>query len=223
MIALRDLPPASLLQAQTDGIAQAAADVVIVATPIYKAAYSGLLKVFLDLLPPDALRGKTVLPLAMGGSLAHLLALDYALKPVLLPWHTVLQNVALGLNGGGAHACAYHALRQRVALVHTPRLLLLDEPLGVLDALTRIEMHGLIESLWREHGFTAVLVTHDVAEAVALADRVLLIEDGRVTLDETVPLARPRSRGHAAFAATEARVLRRVLCQPDEAAQMRAA
>ena len=59
------------------------AHVVLVATPIYKAAYSGLLKAFLDLLPQDALRGKTVLPLATGGSIAHLLALDYALKPVL--------------------------------------------------------------------------------------------------------------------------------------------
>ena len=59
---------------------------VIVATPIYKAAYSGLLKVFLDLLPAEALRGKTVLPLASGGSVAHLLALDYALKPVLSRW-----------------------------------------------------------------------------------------------------------------------------------------
>ena len=63
--------------------------------------------------------------------------------------------------------------RQRVALaralVHSPRLLLLDEPLGALDALTRIEMQRLIERLWHEHGFTALLVTHDVAEAVALA------------------------------------------------------
>ncbi|WP_204272820.1 NAD(P)H-dependent oxidoreductase, partial [Escherichia coli] len=59
------------------------ADLVVVSTPIYKAAYSGLLKVFLDLLPPDALRGKLVLPLATGGSPAHVLALDYALKPVL--------------------------------------------------------------------------------------------------------------------------------------------
>jgi FMN reductase len=89
-IALRELPPAALLAAQADDAAiaaaidaVAAADVVIVGTPIYKAAYAGLLKVFLDLLPPDALRGKTVLPLATGGSSAHLLALDYALKPVL--------------------------------------------------------------------------------------------------------------------------------------------
>ena len=89
-IALRELPATALLaaDAQEPAIAQAvdavsAASLVIVGTPIYKAAYSGLLKVFLDLLPPDALRGKTVLPLATGGSAGHLLALEYALKPVL--------------------------------------------------------------------------------------------------------------------------------------------
>lgn len=89
-ISVRDLPAEALLHAQFDHpliqqslAAVARADVVLVATPIYKAAYSGLLKAFLDLLPPDGLRGKTVLPLATGGSLAHLLAIDYALKPVL--------------------------------------------------------------------------------------------------------------------------------------------
>lgn len=89
-IAVRDLPPAALLAADVRAepiraaIAKVAeADLIIVATPIYKAAYSGLLKAFLDLLPTDALRGKSVLPLATGGSLAHLLALDYTLKPVL--------------------------------------------------------------------------------------------------------------------------------------------
>ncbi len=90
VIAVRELPPGALLAADVsaapiraaiDAVTQA--DLVIVATPIYKAAYSGLLKAFLDLLPQDALRGKTLLPLATGGSLAHLLALDYALKPVL--------------------------------------------------------------------------------------------------------------------------------------------
>lgn len=87
---VRELPaqPLLLAEAQQRDVAGALAhaswaDVLIVATPIYKAAYSGLLKVFLDLLPQDALRGKTVLPLATGGSIAHLLALDYALKPVL--------------------------------------------------------------------------------------------------------------------------------------------
>ncbi|MFX7784430.1 aliphatic sulfonate ABC transporter ATP-binding protein, partial [Acinetobacter baumannii] len=90
-----------------------------------------------------------------------------------------------------------------------PQLLLLDEPLGALDALTRIEMQALIESLWRERGFTALLVTHDVQEAIALADRVLLIEDGHVALDQPIELARPRSRGQAQFAALEEAILAR--------------
>jgi FMN reductase len=88
---LRDLPPAALLAADTADphIAAAvrqviAADAVVVATPIYKASYSGLLKVFLDLLPQAALQGKLVLPLATGGTLAHLLAIDYGLRPVLV-------------------------------------------------------------------------------------------------------------------------------------------
>jgi len=89
-LAIRDLPAAALLKADTGDavIAQALdrvarAEVLVVATPVYKAAYSGLLKVFLDLLPQTALRGKTVLPLATGGSPHHMLALDYALRPVL--------------------------------------------------------------------------------------------------------------------------------------------
>jgi FMN reductase len=89
-IAVRELPAQALLHAQFDhpSIRQALAEVeqaqvVLIATPIYKAAYSGVLKAFLDLLPQDGLRGKAVLPLATGGSIAHLLALDYALKPVL--------------------------------------------------------------------------------------------------------------------------------------------
>ena len=89
-IVLRDLPAAALVRADAADPAirrardqVAAARLVVIATPIYKAAYSGLLKTFLDLLPQDALRGKTVLALGTGGSAAHLLALDYALKPVL--------------------------------------------------------------------------------------------------------------------------------------------
>jgi len=89
-IVLRELPPAALVQAEFDHPAicrareqVAAARVVVIATPIYKASFSGLLKSFLDLLPQDALRGKSVLALGTGGSAAHLLALDYALKPVL--------------------------------------------------------------------------------------------------------------------------------------------
>jgi sulfonate transport system ATP-binding protein len=165
----------------------------------------------------------------------------------LLPWKRVLDNVALGLSGPDARERAREALaqvglaerahdwpavlsggqRQRVALaralVHSPRLLLLDEPLGALDALTRIEMQRLIERLWQQQGFTALLVTHDVGEAVALADRVLLIEDGRIALDERVPLVRPRSRGDARFAALEERILDRVLQRPDGASRPPAA
>ncbi|MFT4265729.1 MAG: ATP-binding cassette domain-containing protein [Xenophilus sp.] len=152
----------------------------------------------------------------------------------LLPWRRVLDNVTLGLAPGarprGREVLAQVGLaerenewparlsggqRQRVALaralVHHPRLLLLDEPLGALDALTRIEMHRLIERLWRRHRFTALLVTHDVQEAVALADRVILIEEGRIALDVQVDLPRPRSHGEAAFAALEKRILDRVL------------
>ena len=138
----------------------------------------------------------------------------------LLPWKRVIDNVGLGLRGDW-RAKARQALRavglaeranewpaalsggqkQRVALaralIHEPRLLLLDEPLGALDALTRIEMQHLIEGLWREHGFTVLLVTHDVSEAVAVADRVILIEDGEIGLDLPVELPRPRSRGSA--------------------------
>lgn len=89
-IAVRELPGDALLAADASAPAIRAAidevqraQLVIVATPIYKAAYSGVLKLFLDLLPSDGLRGKTVLPIATGGTIAHLLALDYALKPVL--------------------------------------------------------------------------------------------------------------------------------------------
>jgi sulfonate transport system ATP-binding protein len=150
----------------------------------------------------------------------------------------VLDNIALGLPGKDAKDRAREALaqvgladrandwpavlsggqRQRVALaralVHAPRLLLLDEPLGALDALTRIEMHRLIESLWQRHGFTALLVTHDVAEAVAVADRVLLIEDQQVALDRRIVLPRPRVHGSAAFARYEEEILGRVLQRP---------
>jgi len=89
-IHIRDLSPQALLlgdashRSISHAVAQVAeAQVVVVATPVFKAAYSGVLKVFLDLLPQNALKGKTVLPLATGGSPNHMLALDYALRPVL--------------------------------------------------------------------------------------------------------------------------------------------
>lgn len=155
----------------------------------------------------------------------------------LLPWKKVIDNVGLGLSGNW-RADALQALeavglaerahdwpaalsggqKQRVALaralIHKPRLLLLDEPLGALDALTRIEMQQLIERLWHQHGFTVLLVTHDVNEAVAVADRVILIEDGAVGLDLAVDLSRPRARGSHRLAALESEVLNRVLAVP---------
>ena len=155
----------------------------------------------------------------------------------LLPWKSVLDNVALGLPrrgrrprrccarsvwatgaATGRRSCRAGSVSGSLAraLVHRPGLLLLDEPLGALDALTRIDMQQLIETLWRRDGFTSVLVTHDVGEAVALADRILVLDEGGVALDERVPLTRPRARGSAAFAALEARVLRVVLRQPEE-------
>ncbi|XUA17877.1 aliphatic sulfonates ABC transporter ATP-binding protein [Citrobacter sp. OP27] len=152
----------------------------------------------------------------------------------LLPWKTVIDNVGLGLKGKWRDA-ALEALaavglenraeewpaalsggqKQRVALaralIHRPGLLLLDEPLGALDALTRLEMQDLIESLWLSQGFTVLLVTHDVSEAVAMADRVLLIEDGKIGLDLTVDLPRPRRKGSVRLAELEAEVLNRVM------------
>ncbi|ELQ6140061.1 aliphatic sulfonates ABC transporter ATP-binding protein [Cronobacter sakazakii] len=152
----------------------------------------------------------------------------------LLPWKKVLDNVGLGLRGDWRPA-ARQALeevgladrandwpaalsggqKQRVALaralIHRPGLLLLDEPLGALDALTRLEMQELIVSLWREHGFTVLLVTHDVSESVAMAERVLLIEDGKIGLDMAVELPHPRHHGTPRLAELEARVLNRVM------------
>lgn len=155
----------------------------------------------------------------------------------LLPWLTVLENVKLGVRGLGKHEAeekareALHSVglelraedwpsvlsggqKQRVALaralVGNPHLLLLDEPLGALDALTRIEMQRLIERLWLEQGFTVLLVTHDVSEAVTLADRVILIEQGAIALDVKITLARPRARD-TGFTYFEKRILDRVL------------
>lgn len=154
----------------------------------------------------------------------------------LLPWQRVLANVELGLLGStGSRPRALQVLdsvglaekanewpgvlsggqRQRVALARAmasqPRLLLLDEPLGALDALTRIEMQQLLEDLWLEKRFTSLLITHDVEEAVVLADRVILIENGRIALDVPVSLPRPRQRGDLVFAKTVENILQRVM------------
>ena len=155
----------------------------------------------------------------------------------LLPWQSVINNVRLGLKktdfpkalnalqqvGLDARADVWPSVlsggqRQRVALarslVHEPRLLLLDEPLGALDALTRIEMQGLIEKLWREHGFTAILVTHDIFEAVSLADRVILLNDGKIDLDINIDLPRPRQRSDVELNRLGEEILQRILTRP---------
>ncbi|MDM5224352.1 ATP-binding cassette domain-containing protein [Peribacillus sp. NJ11] len=133
----------------------------------------------------------------------------------LLPWKSVLENVEIGVtdkNKKNAEtslslvglvdkqkewpAVLSGGQKQRVSLARAlagkPKLLLFDEPLGALDALTRLEMQGLIEKLWNEEKFTAILVTHDVSEAIRLADRVIVIKDGGIESDISVPLARPR-------------------------------
>ncbi|MCK1480096.1 ATP-binding cassette domain-containing protein [Bradyrhizobium sp. 197] len=164
-------------------------------------------------------------------------------EPRLLPWARVLSNVEVGLgrdrSSSDAHTRAEKALtevgltdkrdqwpsvlsggqKQRVALaralVSRPRVLAFDEPLGALDALTRISMQRLLERVWRDQGFTAILVTHDVAEAVALADRVLVIEDGRIAHDVVVNTARPRERGSAELAGLEGSILSHLLSADD--------
>lgn len=137
-------------------------------------------------------------------------------EPRLLPWKRVWQNVTLGLRQKDARAAAEEALAevglahrlnawpltlsggeaQRVALaralVRAPQLLLLDEPFAALDALSRLKMQSLIGGLWEAHRPTVLLVTHDVEEALLLADRVVVLEHGRIAMDLQVALPRPR-------------------------------
>lgn len=154
----------------------------------------------------------------------------------LLPWLSIIENVGvgLGLKDQWQHA-SQEALkqvgledyenewpsvlsggqRQRVALaralVANPRLLLFDEPLGALDALTRMEMQELIEKLWLDQRYTSILVTHDISEAIVLADRVILLEEGSVKLDIAIDLPRPRQRSSVEFVNYEKLVLSHVL------------
>jgi sulfonate transport system ATP-binding protein len=169
-------------------------------------------------------------------------------EPRLLPWAKVLSNVEVGLGRDRASSDAQDRAKkalaevgledkrgqwpavlsggqkQRVALaralVSDPRVLAFDEPLGALDALTRISMQRLLERVWRDQAFTAILVTHDVAEAVALADRVLVIEDGRIAHDVKVDIPRPRRRGSVDLAALEGAILRDLLRSGDEPSEL---
>jgi sulfonate transport system ATP-binding protein len=158
-------------------------------------------------------------------------------EPRLIPWQRVLPNVGLGLRpgpGGRAglrresldalaevgladHARAWPVTlsggeAQRVALaralVREPQLMLLDEPFGALDALTRTRMHALLGQLCARHRPAVLLVTHDVDEALLLADRVLVLAGGVISLDVPVGLSRPRDRGDHEFTSMRARLLR---------------
>ncbi|HEY3711799.1 MAG TPA: ABC transporter ATP-binding protein [Amycolatopsis sp.] len=143
-------------------------------------------------------------------------------QPRLLPWRKVWRNVVLGLRRDGRSQARNRAIAERAldevrlaahaddwpltlsggeaqrlslarALVREPDLLLLDEPFGALDALTRIAMHRLVEDLWRQHSPAVLLVTHDVDEALLLADRILVLDEGRIVAEHVLGHARPRT------------------------------
>jgi sulfonate transport system ATP-binding protein len=152
-------------------------------------------------------------------------------EPRLMPWKRAWRNVTLGLKVDQPRERARRALAevglehrenawpatlsggeaQRVALaralVREPQLLLLDEPFAALDALTRIRMHQLILALWRQHRPSVLLVTHDVDEAVLLADRVLVLEQGRIVSDIAITQPRPRSADRPEFQRIRAQLL----------------
>lgn len=156
----------------------------------------------------------------------------------LLPWKRVLDNVLLGLTGPDARERARAALaevgladreeawpvelsggeQQRVSLarslVRDPELLLADEPFGALDALTRIRMHKLLRKLCERHRPAVLLVTHDVDEAIELADRVAVLEDGRITADVPVDIEGPRRHGTPDYAALREGLLKRLGVEP---------
>lgn len=154
-------------------------------------------------------------------------------SPRLMPWLRVWHNVVLGLpRGDRALAGRYLAevgieeyagawprtlsggQAQRVslarALVHEPELLLLDEPFGALDALTRGKAQRLVADLWQRHRCSILLVTHDVEEALLLADRVLVMDGGRIAYEARVGLDRPRDLGSPDFVALRGELLRRL-------------
>ena len=116
---------------------------------------------------------------------------------------------------GGAVGRPAPARRAGARAGHTPRLLLLDEPLGALDALTRIEMHRLIESLWRAHGFTALLVTHDVRRPWRWPTACMLIEDAPHRARRAGAACPAALARHRRFDAIEERILARVLGEPE--------
>ena len=165
-------------------------------------------------------------------------------EPRLMPWKRAWRNVTLGLKIDQPRERARKALAevglehrenawpatlsggeaQRVALaralVREPQLLLLDEPFAALDALTRIRMHQLILSLWRQHRPSVLLVTHDVDEAVLLADRVLVLEQGRIVSDIAITQPRPRSAERREFQQVRAQLLQLLGVESDAPAEV---
>ena len=157
--------------------------------------------------------------------------------PTLFPWRNVRDNVALGLEAQGVlktrrarieetlrlvglerFAKAYpHQLSggmaQRVALaralVNDPELLILDEPLGKLDSLTRLSMQGEIVNLWRDAGFTTLLVTHDIEEALLMATRIIVLSDRPASIKADIRIDRPypRHRGDSDLVTTRREIL----------------
>jgi sulfonate transport system ATP-binding protein len=162
-------------------------------------------------------------------------------EPRLLPWRSVLDNVRVGLHDADSAQRAQDVLdkvglrdrlheypgplsggqKQRVALARAlfcdPALMLFDEPFGALDALTRMSAQRLVEDVWLERGFTALLVTHDVEEAVLLGDRVLVFDAGRVTHEVRVDLPRPRARDNPEVGRLTGVLLRAILTADDAA------
>lgn len=158
----------------------------------------------------------------------------------LLPWNRVIDNVTLGLNDKDVRRQASQLLAevgladrarawpktlsggeaQRVALaralVRRPELLLMDEPFGALDALTRIKMHRLLRTLCDRYRPGVLLVTHDVDEAVLLGDRILVLTDGRVSLDLAVDLPAPGRRHTPEFTELRTRLLTELGVEDDD-------
>lgn len=162
-------------------------------------------------------------------------------EPRLMPWKTVVDNVTLGVRRSDARSIAVQTLEdvglshrlnawpltlsggeaQRAALaralVREPELLLLDEPFAALDALTRLRMHGLVFDLWQKHRPAVLLVTHDIGEAITLADRILVLENGRFTREIRVALDHPRRRSSPEAARIEAELLAELGVEPSHA------
>ncbi|MGI5200349.1 ABC transporter ATP-binding protein [Spirillospora sp. CA-108201] len=186
---------------------------------------STLLRVLAGLETPDSGRVQVGHPVSIAFQDAR-----------LMPWRRVWQNVAFGLrvpkaerreralealdevgltplagewpgilSGGEAQRAALAR-----ALVHQPSVLLLDEPFGALDALTRLRMHDLLRRLWRRHGFTIALVTHDVDEALVLADQVAVIGGGRIADSFEIDLPHPRTGQGESFNGLRRRLLERL-------------